>query len=74
MSNETVLNGGYFILNVQNGIEYDATAADGQMRKTASNGKLKQLHSATPVQFTPFEQAIKQSCDWFCDNFDKARK
>lgn len=51
---------------------YDSTQADGQFKKTASNAKLR---SYVPnFQFTPFEQAINSTVQWFKENCDTARK
>nr|XP_054608005.1 GDP-L-fucose synthase isoform X2 [Nothobranchius furzeri] len=51
---------------------YDTSKADGQFRKTASNAK---LHRYLPhFKFTPFNQALKETCDWFVSNYDAARK
>lgn len=53
-------------------IRYDSTQADGQFKKTASNAKLR---SYLPnFQFTPFEQAINSTVQWFKENCDTARK
>ncbi|XP_058494395.1 GDP-L-fucose synthase-like [Solea solea] len=51
---------------------HDTTKADGQFKKTASNAKL--LRYLPDFKFTPFKQALKETCDWFVDNYDVARK
>jgi GDP-L-fucose synthase len=56
----------------QGEIYYDSTEADGQFRKTASNAKLRSL--IPHFQFTPFEQALKETVQWFKQNYDTARK
>ena len=56
----------------QGNITFDTTKADGQFKKTADNSKLRRLHPN--FQFTPMEEAIKESCDWFVANYDAARK
>ncbi|XP_038855588.1 GDP-L-fucose synthase-like isoform X2 [Salvelinus namaycush] len=53
-------------------VTYDTTKADGQFKKTASNAKLLRHHPN--FTFTPFKQALKQTCDWFVANYDNARK
>lgn len=53
-------------------VQFDTTRADGQYKKTASNKKLRTY--LPDFQFTPFEEAIKTTCDWFVNNFDQARK
>ena len=52
--------------------EFDTTRADGQYKKTASNAKLQKLLPG--FQFTPFDQAMKESVEWFVANYDKCRK
>jgi GDP-L-fucose synthase len=51
---------------------FDTTKADGQFKKTASNKKLLQLHPN--LTFTPIQEAIKASCQWFVNNYNVARK
>lgn len=53
-------------------IRYDSTQADGQFKKTASNAKLRRY--IPHFQFTPFEQAINSTVQWFKENCDTARK
>lgn len=59
-------------MEFKNGVEYDTTRADGQYKKTASNAKLRKLWPE--FKFTPFEQAVKDTCNWFVANYDSARK
>jgi GDP-L-fucose synthase len=54
-------------------IIFDKSKADGQFKKTASNKKLRGL-IGNDFSFTPIDQGIKQTVQWFSDNFDKARK
>lgn len=51
---------------------FDSTKADGQFKKTASNAKLRRLLPG--FQFTPMRQAVRDTCDWFRDNYATARK
>ena len=53
-------------------VEYDTSKADGQFKKTASNEKLLKLFP--DFKFTPFDQAIQESVQWFVENYDSARK
>lgn len=48
---------------------YDTSRSDGQFKKTANNGKLRKY--LPDFKFTPFDEAIKESCDWFAANYDK---
>jgi len=59
-------------MNFQGEIRYDVSKADGQYKKTASNTKLSGLHPE--FEFTPFEEGIKQSCEWFVANYETLRK
>ncbi|XP_026543508.1 GDP-L-fucose synthase [Notechis scutatus] len=51
---------------------FDESKSDGQFKKTASNAKLRKY--LPDFQFTPFNQAVKDMCDWFSANYDRARK
>merc|ERR1711970_173169 len=51
---------------------YDTTRSDGQFRKTASNDKLRRY--LPDFKFTPFEEAIQQTVDWFKANHSTVRK
>ncbi|XP_046573666.1 GDP-L-fucose synthase-like [Haliotis rubra] len=53
-------------------VKYDTTKSDGQFKKTASNVKLRKYRP--DFKFTPIEQAIKETCEWFVANFETARK
>lgn len=51
---------------------YDTNKSDGQYKKTASNAKMRKY--LPDFKFTPFQQAIKETCDWFQENYETARK
>mmetsp|Transcript_3137 Transcript_3137/g.7846 ORF Transcript_3137/g.7846 Transcript_3137/m.7846 type:complete len:318 (-) Transcript_3137:704-1657(-) len=53
-------------------VVFDATKADGQFKKTASNAKLRKY--LPDFQFTPFDAAVKETVEWFEANYDSARK
>ncbi len=59
-------------LGFEQPLQLDETKADGQFKKTASNGKLRKY--LPDFKFTPLETAIAESVSWFVQNFDKARK
>ncbi|KNC47914.1 GDP-L-fucose synthase [Thecamonas trahens ATCC 50062] len=65
---ETVLSA----IGFEGNVVQDTTKADGQFKKTASNAKLCALNP--DFEFTPFEQAIQESVDWFVANYETARK
>uniref|UniRef100_A0A3Q3X8H3 GDP-L-fucose synthase n=1 Tax=Mola mola TaxID=94237 RepID=A0A3Q3X8H3_MOLML len=51
---------------------YDTSKSDGQFKKTASSAKL--FRYLPDFKFTPFDQALKETCDWFAANFESVRK
>lgn len=51
---------------------FDTTKADGQYKKTANNSKLVELYPE--FRFTPMEQGLQETCDWFKANYETARK
>ncbi|XP_072911172.1 GDP-L-fucose synthase-like [Hemitrygon akajei] len=53
-------------------VVFDTSKSDGQFKKTASNCKLRKYQP--DFQFTPFSQAVKETCEWFVTNYDAARK
>jgi GDP-L-fucose synthase len=53
-------------------VKYLTEKSDGQFKKTASNGKLRRYRP--DFEFTPIEQAIKETVDWFKSNYETARK
>ncbi|BGP57861.1 hypothetical protein JCM8202_000459 [Rhodotorula sphaerocarpa] len=52
-------------------VTWDSSKADGQYKKTASNEKL--MKYLPDFKFTPFDEALKESVDWFVQNYDSAR-
>ena len=53
-------------------LQFDNNFSDGQFKKTASNAVLKAMQP--DLSFTPFEVALKNTCDWFVENYNVARK
>ena len=51
---------------------FDKTKPDGQLRKPSDNSKIKEL--IPDFEYTPFEQGIKETVNWFIENYDEARK
>eukprot|EP00743_Colponemidia_sp_Colp-15_P006015 GILK01006464.1.p1 GENE.GILK01006464.1~~GILK01006464.1.p1 ORF type:complete len:322 (-),score=52.94 GILK01006464.1:139-1104(-) len=51
---------------------FDASKADGQYKKTASNRKLRSL--LPDFQFTSIREGLKETVEWFVANYDSARK
>jgi len=59
-------------MNHTAGVEYDTSYSDGQFKKTASTAKLRTLWP--DFKFTPMDKAVQETCRWFEDNFETARK
>ena len=59
-------------MDFTNGVTLDPTKSDGQYKKTANNSKLRKYLPS--FEFTPMEQAVKESVDWFVENYETARK
>lgn len=56
------------------GLKFDNSRQDGQLKKTASNKKMRQLFPE--FQFTPLEDAIEETVMWLIKNYlnDETRK
>jgi GDP-L-fucose synthase len=54
-------------LGFEGEIQFDATKADGQHKKTANNAKLRRY--LPDFKFTPFEDAMKETVEWFTENY-----
>lgn len=52
-------------------LEFDTSAADGQIKKTASNDKLRKF--LPDFKFTNLETAITETVEWFRKNNKQAR-
>jgi GDP-L-fucose synthase len=56
----------------QGRLEFDTSQADGQFKKTASNAKLRSI--LPDFEFTSLEQAIKETVQWYNQNWLSARR
>ena len=62
-------------IGLDNDIVYDAAQPDGQFKKTADNAKFKRLYGRdAPFAFTPIRRGIRETVQWFVENYDDARK
>ena len=52
--------------------QFDASAPDGPFRRTAVNARLRA--QLPEFQFTPLEEAIRETVYWFEANYESARK
>ena len=53
-------------------VTFDTSKSDGQFKKTACNDKLRKY--LPDFKFTPFDIAIKDTINWFKENYEVARK
>ena len=58
--------------NYENNMEFDTDKPDGQYKKTADNSKL--MSYIKSFQFTPIEEGITKTVDWFINNYNQCRK
>jgi len=52
-------------------IKFDNNFSDGQYKKTADNSKLIKLYN---FNFTDINNGLKNSCEWFNENYEYSRK
>lgn len=60
------------LFDVRLNLENEEAMSDGQFKKTASNQKLRKY--LPDFQFTAFEDGVKETIQWFHENYDLARK
>jgi len=60
-------------IGFDNDIVYDTSQADGQLKKTADNSKFKRLYGS-PFAFTSIRRGIRETVQWFVQNYHNARK
>jgi GDP-L-fucose synthase len=53
-------------------IKFDVTKPDGQYRKPSDNTKL--LNYLPDFKFTPLYEGLKETINWFIENYEKVRK
>lgn len=58
--------------NYENNMEFDTDKPDGQYKKTADNSKLMNIIKS--FNFTPIEEGIVKTVDWFVNNYNVCRK
>ena len=59
-------------VDFQGHIIYDDTKPDGQYRKPTCNDKLMSI--VPGYKFTPLEEGIQKTVDWFIENYENCRK
>ena len=60
------------VMEFQGEIVFDTSKSDGQFKKTADNAKL--MAARPDFEFTPFDEGIREAVEWFCANYETARK
>jgi GDP-L-fucose synthase len=58
--------------NFKGKIIFDTSKPDGQYQKPSDNSKIKKLLPG--FKYTSFEQGIKETVNWFKENYENARK
>ena len=58
--------------NFKGNVIFDSTKPDGQYKKPSDNSKIKEL--MPNFKYTSFEKGIKETVNWFIENYEKARK
>jgi GDP-L-fucose synthase len=58
--------------NFKGKVIFDKSKPDGQYRKPSDNNKLKSY--LPDFNFTPIEEGVKETVNWFIENYDKTRK
>jgi GDP-L-fucose synthase len=58
--------------NFKGKVIFDKTKPDGQFRKPSDNSKLKTY--LPNFEFTPIEKGLKETINWFIENYEKSRK
>ena len=58
--------------NFKGKVIFDSSKPDGQYQKPSDNSKIKEL--LPDFKYTSFEQGIKETVNWFKENYENARK
>tara|TARA_B110000503_G_scaffold16972_2_gene24399 strand:+ start:1039 stop:1941 length:903 start_codon:yes stop_codon:yes gene_type:complete len=53
-------------------VKFDESKPDGQFKKPSDNSKIKELYPE--FEYTPLEIGIKETVNWFIENYETARK
>ena len=61
------------ILEYNGDIVCDTSKSMGQLRKPSSNNRLLKMTSWKDSDYTPFDQALRETCDWFKLHYPNVR-
>jgi GDP-L-fucose synthase len=53
-------------------IIWDTSKPEGQYRKPSDNSVIRSI--APDFKFTPIEEGLRKSIEWFIENYEKSRK
>ena len=59
-------------LNFKGNVVFDTDKPEGQFRKPSDNSKLKSY--LPDFEFTPIEEGIEKTVNWFVENYEEVRK
>ena len=59
-------------LNFKGNVVFDTDKPEGQFRKPSDNSKLKSY--LPDFKFTPIEEGVEKTVNWFVENYEEARK
>ena len=59
-------------LNFKGNVVFDTEKPEGQFRKPSDNSKLKSY--LPDFEFTPIEEGIEKTVNWFVENYENIRK
>jgi GDP-L-fucose synthase len=60
------------IFEFKGNIKFDSSKPEGQYRKPSDNSVIKEMYP--DFKFTPMEDGLKKSIDWFIENYENIRK
>jgi GDP-L-fucose synthase len=60
------------ISNFKGNVIFDKTKSDGQLVKNTNNDRLMSI--LPNIKFTPIEEGLKETIEWFFSNYEKIRK
>tara|TARA_R110002124_G_scaffold116567_1_gene273181 strand:- start:971 stop:1915 length:945 start_codon:yes stop_codon:yes gene_type:complete len=60
-------------MDFKGNVVYDKSKPDGQFRKPTTNLRLKDFIPECIDKFTPLEEGIQKTVDWFVKNYEKCR-